>query len=66
MAVFKQLMRHGAKTTTGIIVNLDQIRTILPYDGYTIIEFSEVHRLFVAETLAEIQQGPAIYISPTG
>jgi hypothetical protein len=52
MAQFKQLTFHS--TTDRISVNLDQVRYMQSYPDYTVIHFSEEHRITVKETIAQI------------
>ena len=54
MAIFKQLTLHG--TTDKVIINMDLVLFMRPYDRYSAIYFSDQHGITVAESVDDILQ----------
>jgi hypothetical protein len=58
MAKFKQLTIHG--TSDKVIINLDRVLFIRPYDRYAGVYFTDRHSITVAESVNDILQAKTL------
>jgi hypothetical protein len=58
MAKFKRLTLHG--TTDKVVVNLDLVLFVRPFERYSAIFFAEQHSMVVAESVNDILQAESL------
>jgi hypothetical protein len=58
MAKFKQLTISG--TTTKVVVNMDMVVFMRPFDSFTDVRFSDQHSIEVAESVNDILQAETL------